>query len=135
MTAGPLCTAKFPGPRRSCTGSVTPWSCSWPRSGPDGTLRPYVTLWVVGAGDDLYVRSAGGAERPWYRQVLVTGTGRVRAGGIERAVRFGDADAGVHDALDAVHHATYDRFGPGPVSQVTGPDARPVTVRLVRSAS
>ena len=28
----------------------------------DGTLRPYVTMWVVRAGDDLYVRSA--ALRP-----------------------------------------------------------------------
>jgi len=26
---------------------------------PDGTLRPYVTMWVVRAGDDLYVREAG----------------------------------------------------------------------------
>ncbi|PWU44158.1 hypothetical protein DLE60_12650 [Micromonospora globispora] len=24
----------------------------------DGTLRPYVTMWVVRVGDDLYVRSA-----------------------------------------------------------------------------
>ena len=23
---------------------------------PDGTLRPYVTIWVVREGDDLYVR-------------------------------------------------------------------------------
>jgi len=25
---------------------------------PDGTLRSYVTMWVVRAGDQLYVRSA-----------------------------------------------------------------------------
>jgi hypothetical protein len=24
---------------------------------PDGTLRPYVTMWAVRSGDDLYVRS------------------------------------------------------------------------------
>lgn len=29
-------------------------------SRPDGTLRPYVTMWVVRAGDELYVRSAHG---------------------------------------------------------------------------
>jgi hypothetical protein len=28
---------------------------------PDGTLRPFVTIWVVRAGDDIYVRSAYGA--------------------------------------------------------------------------
>jgi hypothetical protein len=31
----------------------------------DGTLRPYVTMWVVRAGDDLYVRSAYGPNNPW----------------------------------------------------------------------
>jgi hypothetical protein len=29
---------------------------------PDGTLRPYVTMWVVRAGDDPYVRSAYGPD-------------------------------------------------------------------------
>ena len=27
---------------------------------PDGTLRPYVTIWVVRSGEDLYIRSAYG---------------------------------------------------------------------------
>jgi len=31
----------------------------------DGSLRPFTTMWVGRAGDDLYVRSAGGPERPW----------------------------------------------------------------------
>lgn len=29
---------------------------------PDGTLRPYVTIWVVRSGEDLYIRSAYGAR-------------------------------------------------------------------------
>lgn len=32
----------------------------------DGSLRPYVTMWVVRAGGDLYVRSAYGPDNPWY---------------------------------------------------------------------
>ena len=32
----------------------------------DGSLRPYITIWVVRAGDDLYVRSAYGADNPWF---------------------------------------------------------------------
>jgi hypothetical protein len=99
----------------------------------DGQLRPYTTMWVVRVGDDLYVRSAGGPDRPWYRHALASGTGRLRAGGIERDVRFGDADPDIHDSVDSAYHAKYDRFGPGPVSHVTGPDARTVTIRLVRS--
>ena len=34
-------------------------------------------------GDGLYVRSAGGPDRPWYRSALGAGAGIVRAGGIE----------------------------------------------------
>jgi hypothetical protein len=99
---------------------------------PDGELRPYTTMWMVRVGDDLYVRSAGGPDRPWYRRVLAADAGRIRAGGIERDVAFADADPAVHDAIDDAYHAKYDRFGPGPVGAVTGPAAHPVTIRLVR---
>jgi Uncharacterized protein conserved in bacteria (DUF2255) len=34
----------------------------------DGTLRPYVTMWVVRADDELYVRSAYGPNNPWFRR-------------------------------------------------------------------
>ena len=34
---------------------------------PDGTLRPYVTIWAVRAGDDLYIRSAYGSNNTWFR--------------------------------------------------------------------
>jgi len=103
--------------------------------GRDGEMRPYTTMWIVRVGDDLYVRSAGGPNRRWYRNARASGTGRLRAGGIERDVTFGDADPNIHGAVDSAYHAKYDRFGPGPVGHVTGPDAHPVTIRLVRSAS
>lgn len=77
--------------------------------------------------------SAGGPGRPWYRNALASGTGRIRAAGIERDVRFGSVDAALLNAIDATYHAKYDRYGPGPVSHVTGHDAHAVTVRLVRS--
>ena len=49
----------------------------------DGILRTYVTMWVVRLGDDVYVRSAGGPDRPWYRRAKVSGVGGIRAGGVE----------------------------------------------------
>lgn len=97
----------------------------------DGTLRDSTTMWVVRVGDDLYVRSAGGPDRPWYQHALASRRGRIRSGGFERDAAFEAADAGVHDAIDAAYHAKYDRYGPGPVGSVTGPDARAVTIRLV----
>jgi hypothetical protein len=98
---------------------------------PDGTLRPYVTMWVVRAGDDLYVRSAYGPDNPWYRRAKASGTGRIRASGVERNVTFGKAPEGVHAAVDAAYHAKYDRHGPRIVGTVVGPHAQAVTVRLI----
>jgi hypothetical protein len=97
---------------------------------PDGTLRPYVTMWAVRAGDDLYVRSAYGSDNPWYRRAKASGTGRVRAGGVERDVTFTDAIADAHGAVDAAYHAKYDRYGPAVVGSVTGPDVRAVILRF-----
>lgn len=102
---------------------------------PDGTSRPDVTMWVVCAGDDLYVRSAHGPDNPWFRRATTSGTGRIRAGGLERDVVFVDADPGVHAAIDAAYHAKYDRYGPRIVGSVVGPAAAAVTLRLVPRAT
>ena len=97
----------------------------------DGTPRSYVTMWVVRAGDDLYVRSAYGADNPWYRRAKASGAGRIRAGRLERDVSFAEAAPGVHADIDAAYHAKYDRYGPRIVGSVVGPDAEAVTIRLV----
>ncbi|MGZ4755364.1 MAG: DUF2255 family protein [Acidimicrobiia bacterium] len=97
----------------------------------DGSLSAYTTMWVVRAGDDLYVRSAGGPDRPWYRRAKARGIGRIRAGGVERDVQFGDAIAEAYAAIDAAYHAKYDQYGPNIVGHVVGPGANAVTIRLV----
>jgi hypothetical protein len=98
---------------------------------PDGSLRPYVTMWVVRAGDGLYVRSAYGPDNPWYRRALASGVGRIRAGGTERDATFTPAAPEVQDGIDAAYHEKYDRYGPRIVGSVTGPGSHPVTVRLL----
>jgi len=98
---------------------------------PDGSLRPYVTMWVVRAGDSLYVRSAYGPGNPWYRRATASGTGRIRAVGVERDVSFAQASAEVQGDIDAAYHAKYDSYGPRIVGSVTGPGAHRVTIRLV----
>jgi hypothetical protein len=97
----------------------------------DGTLRPYVTMWVVRAGDDLYVRSAYGPDNPWFRRARASGAGRIRAGGLERDVTFAEAAPDVHAAIDAAYHTKYDRYGPKIVGTVVGPDVEAVTIKLV----
>jgi len=97
----------------------------------DGTLRPYVTIWVVRVGDDVYIRSMSSAGTPWYRRAKASGVGRIKAGGVERDVTFAEAAPDVHASIDTAYHTKYDRYGPGPVDPVVGPGAAPVTLRLL----
>ena len=97
----------------------------------DGTLRQYVTMWVVRAGDDLYVRYAYGPNNPWFRRAKASCTGHIRAGGLEREVTFAEPAPGAHAAIDAAYHSKYDRYGPEIVGSVVGPNAEAVTIRLV----
>jgi hypothetical protein len=113
-------------------GNATELQIASPRR--DGSLRPYVTIWTVRAGDDLYVRSAYGTDNPWFRRASASGAGRIRAGGIECDVTFTPAselDADTQAAIDAAYHAKYDRYGQQIVGTVTGVHAALVTLRLV----
>ena len=98
---------------------------------PDGTVRPYVTIWVVRTGHDLYVRSAYGTDNPWFRRAKASGAGRIRAGGLERDVTFTEVAPEAHAAIDAAYHAKYDRHGPRIVGTVVGPQVEAVTIRLL----
>jgi hypothetical protein len=76
----------------------------------DGTLRSYVTIWVVRSGDAIYIRSAHGPENPWFRRALASGAGRIRAGGVERDGSFSVPASDVHAALDAVYRSKYASY-------------------------
>jgi hypothetical protein len=100
---------------------------------PDGTLRPYVTIWGVRSGPEIYIRSAYGPQNGWFRRAVEAGAGRVRAGGAERDVSFKRLDAGspVHGDIDAAYHAKYDSYGPKIVGSVVGPAAAGVTLQVM----
>lgn len=121
--------AVWTGDELARIGTAEELELSSPR--PDGSLRPYVTMWVVRVGDDLYVRSAHGPDNGWYRRATASGRGRLRAGGVERDVEFDAAIPASHDEIDAAYHAKYDRYGPRIVGTVVGADAADVTIRLV----
>ncbi|WNM28494.1 DUF2255 family protein [Demequina capsici] len=100
---------------------------------PDGTLRPWVTIWVAREGDDIYVRSAHGVDNPWFRRASRSGRGRVSAGGVERDVvlELVPADAAEHPRIDAELHAKYDRYGPAYVGAITGASTYEGTFQVV----
>jgi hypothetical protein len=81
----------------------------------DGTLRRYIVMWTVAAGDSVYVRSAHGPDNPWFRRDV-------------DFVRLA-ADDPMHTDVDAAYHAKYDRYG-RLVDTVTGASASHTTLRL-----
>jgi hypothetical protein len=98
---------------------------------PDGTFRPFVTIWVVRADGDLYVRSVNGRSGAWFLRALAAGEGRIRAGGVERDVAFEEAGSAVQAPVTAAYHEKYDRYGPSIVGTVVSVESATTTLRLV----
>jgi hypothetical protein len=98
---------------------------------PDGSLRPFITIWTVRVGDDIYVRSAYGHDNPWFQRAIASGAGRIRAGGVERDVAFEEPGTDIVEDVHAAYHHKYDRYGPSIVATVVSPEAARSTLRLV----
>ena len=102
----------------------------------DGTMRDPVTMWVVRIDDDLYVRAYKGRSGPWFRGVLSCHEGHFRSGGIDKDVRFAEADAGINDRIDAAYRTKYGHYERQYVDPMVTPAAREATIKLVpRSTS
>jgi hypothetical protein len=99
---------------------------------PDGSLRPWTTIWVVRVGGDLYVRSYRGRGGAWFRSVLRRPEGRVRAAGVERDVTFTEVGDEGYDAIDRAYREKYaSRYDSTYVDPMLTPDAAAATLRLV----
>jgi len=61
----------------------------------DGTRRASRTIWSIGVGEELYVRSWKGRGAVWFRDALATGQGEiaVTGGGVAQLVAFEEVDA------------------------------------------
>jgi hypothetical protein len=97
---------------------------------PDGSLRPYTTIWVVRVGDDLYVRAYRGRGGGWFRSTLRRPEGRIRAGGVERDVAFEEPTDADHAAIDRAYRSKYARYGSTYVDPMVSPGAAAATLRL-----
>ncbi len=97
---------------------------------PDGTLRPYTTIWVVRVGDGLYVRSFRGQDGVWYQAVQRRPEGRVRAGDAEHDATFEHPADVDEDAIDAAYRSKYARYGRSYLDPMLAPGARGTTLRL-----
>ncbi len=98
---------------------------------PDGPQRAPVTIWVVRADDDLYVRSFRGSGSSWFRGAEASHEGHIRAGGVDKDVVFVDeADPGINEQIDAAYRAKYRRFGATYVDPMVAEGARVATLKL-----
>ena len=98
---------------------------------PDGSLRPYTTIWVVRVGDDLYVRSYRGRGGAWFRSVQQWPEGHIRAGGADRDVTFSEPTGADQDAIDQAYRSKYARYASSYVEPMVSPDARAATLQLI----
>ncbi|QKG19821.1 DUF2255 family protein [Actinomadura verrucosospora] len=101
--------------------------------GDDGGLREPTTIWVVGDGDGLYVRSYRGGDGAWYRAARANGHGRISSGGVTKDVDFADAagDPDLNARLDDAYRAKYGGYPSQYVDPMVADTARATTLRLV----
>ncbi|HEY2062757.1 DUF2255 family protein [Amycolatopsis sp. NBC_01480] len=93
----------------------------------DGELRKWVPIWVVVAGEQVYVRTWHRRDTGWYGQALRARRARVRVPGMEADVTIEDiGDAPVTADVDAAYRAKY---GQGAGSMVSD-TATASTLRL-----
>jgi hypothetical protein len=96
---------------------------------PDGSLRPYTTIWAVRHGDDLYVRSYRGQSGRWFQDARRTGRGRLCAGGVEAHVTFEPSDPTDRGAIDDAYRVKY--AGSPYVDHMVDAEVAATTLRLI----
>ena len=97
----------------------------------DGTRRKPVIIWVVRVDDDLYVRCVNGREGAWFRGVLTRHEGRIRAGRVEKNVKFvEETNPDINTKIDEAYLTKYQRY-PQWVAPMVIPDVRAATIKLV----
>ena len=77
----------------------------------DGTLRVPRTIWVVGDGDRVFIRSTNGRGADWFRGATAAGAGQIRSRGTADDVRFTEVDDEADlAAADAGYRAKYGHY-------------------------
>jgi hypothetical protein len=98
---------------------------------PDGSLRKPVTIWVVRLGDDVYVRSVNGRTSHWFRGAEDRHEGHILAGGVDKDVRFVEADDDLNDEIETAYRTKYGHYDASVVDPLFTPGAKAATLELV----
>ena len=95
----------------------------------DGTLRRPRTIWVVGDGGRVFVRSEKGREADWFRWALATGTGQLISGDATHDVRLTEVTVADVPRVDAAYRAKYGQHA-AVVDRLQAPRAQAATLEL-----
>jgi hypothetical protein len=96
----------------------------------DGSLRRWLPIWVVCAGEQVYVRTWFRRDTGWFGHALRLRRARVRVPGLEADVAVedvGDASTRLTADVDEAYRAKYGRDGAGSMVTAT---AVTTTLRL-----
>jgi hypothetical protein len=94
-----------------------------------GAPRRPVTIWIVGDGDRVFIRSTNGRTASWFRGALTTGAGQIVAGGRTSEVTFTQADPTDLPAVDTAYREKYGRYA-GIVDHLVQDGPREATLQV-----
>jgi hypothetical protein len=102
----------------------------------DGRAPKWLPIWVVCAGDQVYVRTWYRRSTGWFGQVTKAGAARIRVPGLEHDVLVtdvGDRHPDARAAVDEAYRAKYGTPGDKTVAGMTT-DASAATTLLLAPA-
>jgi hypothetical protein len=99
----------------------------------DGTLSPPLPVWVVRAGDDIYVRSYKGAGGAWFRRVSALGRAHSRGADVDRDVTVSLMGTAARAEIDEAYRTKYAPYGRAYVEPMTADAAAATTLLLTPS--
>jgi hypothetical protein len=97
---------------------------------PDGTLRPHVPIWVVRAGDGIYIRSYRGVGGGWFRRATAAGTAHIHAGNFDGEVTVSLTGTAARAEIDQAYRDKYAGYGRAYVEPMTAGTAAATTLLL-----
>ena len=97
---------------------------------PDGSLRRWLPIWVVCAGDQAYVRTWYRRDTGWFGQALLSGRARIRVPGLEADITIQDIGNKSAEVTADVDDAYRTKYGTGGADSMITPTAAETTLRL-----
>ncbi|MEV8506309.1 DUF2255 family protein [Actinoplanes sp. NPDC051475] len=76
----------------------------------DGSPGRPTTIWIVGDGDRVFIRSTNGRTASWFRRGVATGAGQIISDGRASDVAFTEVDTADLPTVDAAYRQKYGRY-------------------------